>query len=54
MRFLYSWLIRCAVPFAYAAILWRGLGDRHYWQGLSERLGFGRTLSAPSIWLHAV
>jgi 3-deoxy-D-manno-octulosonic-acid transferase len=54
MRFLYSWLIRCAVPVAYAAILWRGLGDRHYWQGLSERLGFGRLLPAPSIWLHAV
>jgi 3-deoxy-D-manno-octulosonic-acid transferase len=54
LRFLYSWLIRCVVPVAYAAILWRGLRDRHYWQGLAERLGFGRTLSAPSIWLHAV
>jgi 3-deoxy-D-manno-octulosonic-acid transferase len=54
MRFLYSWLIRSAVPFAYAAILWRGLGDRRYWQGLAERLGFGRALLTPSIWLHAV
>jgi 3-deoxy-D-manno-octulosonic-acid transferase len=54
MRFLYSWLIRCAVPFAYAAILWRALRDRQYWQGLAERLGFGRALFAPSIWLHAV
>jgi 3-deoxy-D-manno-octulosonic-acid transferase len=54
MRLLYSWLIRCAVPFAYTAILWRGLADRHYWQGLPERLGFGRALFAPSIWLHAV
>ncbi len=54
MRFLYSWLIRCAVPFAYAAILWRALRDRHYRQGLAERLGFGRALAAPSIWLHAV
>jgi 3-deoxy-D-manno-octulosonic-acid transferase len=54
MRFLYSWLIRCAVPVAYAAILWRALGDRHYLQGLAERLGFGRALFAPSIWLHAV
>jgi 3-deoxy-D-manno-octulosonic-acid transferase len=54
LRFLYSWLIRCAVPVALAAILWRGLRDRHYWQGLAERLGFGRALSAPSIWLHAV
>ena len=24
LRFVYSWLIRCAVPFAYAMMLWRG------------------------------
>jgi 3-deoxy-D-manno-octulosonic-acid transferase len=54
LRFLYSWLIRCALPFAYAAILWRALRDPHYRRGLSERLGFGRALVAPSIWLHAV
>jgi 3-deoxy-D-manno-octulosonic-acid transferase len=54
MRFLYSWLIRCAVPFALAAILWRGVRDRQYWRGLAQRLGFGAALSAPSIWLHAV
>jgi 3-deoxy-D-manno-octulosonic-acid transferase len=54
LRFLYSWLIRCAVPVALAALLWRGLRDRHYWQGLAERLGVGRALCAPSIWLHAV
>jgi 3-deoxy-D-manno-octulosonic-acid transferase len=54
MRFLYSWLIRCAVPFAYAAILWRALSDLQYRQGLAERLGFGAALPARSIWLHAV
>jgi 3-deoxy-D-manno-octulosonic-acid transferase len=54
MRFIYSWLIRCAVPLALAAILWRGLRDRHYWHGLAERLGFGPTVRTPSIWLHAV
>jgi 3-deoxy-D-manno-octulosonic-acid transferase len=54
LRFLYSWLIRCAVPVAYTALLWRGLRDRHYWQGLAERLGMGRALLVPSIWLHAV
>jgi 3-deoxy-D-manno-octulosonic-acid transferase len=53
VRFIYSWLIRCAVPFAYAGILWRGVRDRSYWQGLAQRMGFGRALS-PSIWLHAV
>jgi 3-deoxy-D-manno-octulosonic-acid transferase len=54
MRFLYSWLIRCAVPVALAGILWRALSDRQYGQGLPERLGFGRALVKPSIWLHAV
>jgi len=54
LRFLYNLLIRCAVPFVYAAILWRALRDRHYRRGLSERLGFGRPLPASSIWLHAV
>ena len=55
MRRLYSLLIYCAVPFAFALVLWRGLRDRGYWQGLSERFGWGRRLiSAPAIWLHAV
>lgn len=54
MRLLYSWLIRCAVPFAYSVILCRALNDRHYLQGLTQRLGFGRALLRPSIWLHAV
>jgi len=52
---LYSLLIYCAVPFAFAAVLWRGLRDRRHWQALGERFGWGRRLnSAPSIWLHAV
>jgi 3-deoxy-D-manno-octulosonic-acid transferase len=34
--------------------LWRGLKDRSYWQGLAERLGFGRSIAQPSVWLHAV
>ena len=48
MRRLYSWLglytalIYCAVPFAFAVVLWRGLRDRTYWQGLGERFGLGR------------
>jgi 3-deoxy-D-manno-octulosonic-acid transferase len=54
LRILYSCLIRCAVPFAYALLLWRGLSDRSYWQGLGERLGFGRRLPTSSVWLHAV
>jgi 3-deoxy-D-manno-octulosonic-acid transferase len=54
MRVLYTWLTRCAVPFAYLLVLWRGFGDRSYWQGLGERIGLGARSSAPSIWLHAV
>jgi 3-deoxy-D-manno-octulosonic-acid transferase len=55
MRRLYSLLIYCAVPFAFLLVLWRGLRDRGYWQGLSERFGWGgRTSSQPAIWLHAV
>ena len=54
MRVIYTWLIRLAVPFAFAVVLWRGVRDRSYWQGLAERFGFVRTLPSPSIWLHAV
>jgi 3-deoxy-D-manno-octulosonic-acid transferase len=54
MRLVYSWLIRCAAPFAFAVVLWRGLGDRSYWQGLRQRFGYGPKLPAPTIWLHAV
>ncbi len=42
------------MPVALAVILWRALRDRHYLQGLPERLGFGRALKTPGIWLHAV
>ena len=54
MRFIYSWLIRIAAPVAFAVVLWRGVRDRGYWQGLAERFGLGRKLPSPSIWLHAV
>jgi 3-deoxy-D-manno-octulosonic-acid transferase len=55
MRRLYSALIYCAAPFAFAMVLWRGLRDRSYWQALGERFGWGPSSSAaPSIWLHAV
>jgi len=54
-RRVYSALIRCAVPFAFAVVLWRGLRDRAYWQALRERFGRGPALSAaPSLWVHAV
>jgi 3-deoxy-D-manno-octulosonic-acid transferase len=55
IRRLYSVLVYCAAPFAFAVVLWRGLRDRDYWQGLSERFGGGlHEPSASAIWLHAV
>ena len=55
MRRLYSLLLYCAAPFAFAAVLWRGLSDRSYRQALRERFGWGeRTSVSPTIWLHAV
>lgn len=55
MRFFYSLLIRCAAAVAFMMLLWRGLRDRGYWQGLRERFGLGPALAnGPSIWLHAV
>jgi 3-deoxy-D-manno-octulosonic-acid transferase len=55
MRRLYTVLIYCAVPFALAGALWRGLRDRRHWQALGERFGSGpRSSGTPSIWLHAV
>ena len=54
MRRLYTLLICLAVPFAFAAVLWRGLRDRGYWQAPGERFGWGRAGAGGSIWLHAV
>jgi 3-deoxy-D-manno-octulosonic-acid transferase len=54
LRFIYSWLIRFAAPFAFVVVLWRGVRDRSYWQGLAERFGLGKPLPSSSIWLHAV
>jgi 3-deoxy-D-manno-octulosonic-acid transferase len=55
MRRLYSVLVYCAAPLAFAVVLWRGLRDRGYRQALGERFGWGPTLcGAPPLWLHAV
>src|ERR1700736_2781267 len=55
IRRLYSLLIYCAAPFAFAVVLWRGLRDRSYWEGLGERFGWGdKTSSTGAVWLHAV
>jgi 3-deoxy-D-manno-octulosonic-acid transferase len=53
VRRIYTLLIYLVAPFAFGIVLWRGLRDRGYWQGLGERFGFGAD-SRGSIWLHAV
>jgi 3-deoxy-D-manno-octulosonic-acid transferase len=57
MRRWYSLLIYCAAPVAFAVVLWRGLRDPSYREGLGERFGWGASMgsgSTRSIWLHAV
>jgi len=58
VHFLYSFLIRLAVPLAFIGLVWRGFRDRSYWNDWFERLGGGwprqvAELNA-GIWLHAV
>ena len=57
MRRWYSLLIYCAAPLAFAVVLWRGLRDPGYREGLGERFGWGPRIgsdSTRSIWVHAV
>ena len=61
MRRLYSAVIYCLAPLAFATLLWRGLRERAYWSGLRERFGFGPHIATAAgntrtqgIWLHAV
>jgi len=54
LRHLYSLLTYIAAPLFSAVLLFRGLGDRTYWHNFRERFGFGATLAAPCIWVHAV
>ncbi|GAC1302721.1 MAG: lipid IV(A) 3-deoxy-D-manno-octulosonic acid transferase [Steroidobacteraceae bacterium] len=50
---MYSLVIHLLRPFAIGWVAWRGLGDRRYWIGMSERFGWGRRIGS-SIWVHAV
>ena len=54
MRYLYSLLTYIAAPLFSVVLLFRGLRDRTYWHNFRERFGFGATLTAPCIWVHAV
>jgi len=55
MRLIYIVLAYLLVPIALGQLLWRGLRDRDYWRGLSERFGLNYPPEdARSIWVHAV
>jgi 3-deoxy-D-manno-octulosonic-acid transferase len=54
VRRLYSALVYLLCPFAFAVVLWRGVRNRLYWEGLGERFGFGAAVPEGSLWVHAV
>jgi 3-deoxy-D-manno-octulosonic-acid transferase len=56
LRRLYTLLLALALPFASLVVLWRGVRERDYWHGWSERFGRGAPLSggARAVWVHAV
>lgn len=54
LQLVYAILIRIAAPIAFVLTLWRGFGDRGYWERMGERWGFGPRLDRQSIWVHAV
>lgn len=53
-RWLYSLLLRCSLPFAILAFLWRGWRHAEYRGSLRERLGLSLPVrSDHPLWLHA-
>jgi 3-deoxy-D-manno-octulosonic-acid transferase len=54
MHLIYGVLTRVAAPAVFAATLVRAARDPAYRRHLGERLGLGRRMDAPGIWLHAV
>lgn len=54
MRIVYLVAIYLLAPLAWLVLVWRGLRDPTYREGLTQRFGFGPQSAAPSIWVHAV
>jgi len=55
LRILYIIGTYLLVPFVLLHLFWKGLGNRAYWQRISERFGFyGTDRAAGVIWVHAV
>lgn len=54
MRLVYLIAVYLAAPLISIVYLWRGIWDRAYWVGFSERFGFGPKAAESGVWLHAV
>ncbi len=54
MRLVYLIAVYLAAPLISIVYLWRGIWDRAYWGGFSERFGFGPKAAERGVWLHAV
>ncbi len=55
MRRVYILVTYLLAPLVLASLVWRGFRNRGYWQGLGQRFGRMKSMTAPrSIWLHAV
>ncbi|MGH8148912.1 MAG: lipid IV(A) 3-deoxy-D-manno-octulosonic acid transferase [Steroidobacteraceae bacterium] len=53
MRRLYSVIAYLLAPAYCGALAWRGFKERGYWAHFGERFGFGPTVGATSVWVHA-
>jgi 3-deoxy-D-manno-octulosonic-acid transferase len=53
-RLLYGAASYALIPVVALTMLGRGWRERGYWRDFGERLGSGRTVGRPSIWVHAV
>jgi 3-deoxy-D-manno-octulosonic-acid transferase len=55
VRQLYLLISYVAAPFVALVLIWKGFGNREYFERFEERFGFGRTrVDSDSIWVHAV
>jgi 3-deoxy-D-manno-octulosonic-acid transferase len=54
VRRLYTLLLYLALPVVSLMVGVRGLTERDYWRGWSQRFGFGAQRAGGGIWVHAV
>lgn len=55
LRFIYIVITYLLAPLVLLHLLWKGFGNRAYWQRIGERFGFyTQEINGEVIWLHAV